>query len=262
MMDRPASPLADAAAAAVPISVDGPHGPIRLKWHKLRTRLGEAPFKRSNLALGWRPGASLEIDILASRGRPLRRGARRDARPGHDRARPDREHAARGLLGALPPRPRRRRRSRCAGPVSRRSRRAAPRPAAGPDANLQLDLKVVEGQSLPDALIADAAAAVAGLERQIVIGSHYLEEARALVAAMPGARLGYDPMRAASRDPGLGRDPERLLRHMERRKDGVALAYLQFEAVTASGRRASRSSNACSTSASRPTPGPSIPVPG
>ena len=93
---------------------------------------------------------------------------------------------------------------------------------------------MVEGQRLPDALIADAAAAVAGLERRIVIGSHYLEEARALVAAMPGARLGYDPMRAASRDPGLGRDPERLLRHMERRKDGVTLAYLQFDAVIAS----------------------------
>ena len=54
------------AEPAVPISVDGPHGPIRLKWHKLRTRYDEAPFKPANLALGWRLGASLEIDILAT----------------------------------------------------------------------------------------------------------------------------------------------------------------------------------------------------
>ena len=61
----------------------------------------------------------------------------------------------------------------------------------------------------------------AGVQDAIVIGSHYLDEARRLVAAMPGARLGYDPMLAASRDPGLARNPERLLRHMERRRDGV-----------------------------------------
>ena len=47
------------AATAVPgafppVAVDGPHGLVRLKWHKLRTRLAEAPFKRSNLTLGWR----------------------------------------------------------------------------------------------------------------------------------------------------------------------------------------------------------------
>ena len=51
---------------APPNAVEGPHGPIRLKWHKLRTHLAEAPFKRSNLALGWRLGASLEVDILAA----------------------------------------------------------------------------------------------------------------------------------------------------------------------------------------------------
>ena len=54
---------------------------------------------------------------------------------------------------------------------------------------------------------------------------------------MPGARLGYDPMRAASRDPGLARDPERLLRHIERRRDGVALAYLRFDVVVAAEAR-------------------------
>jgi hypothetical protein len=51
---------------------------------------------------------------------------------------------------------------------------------------------------------------------------------------MPGARLGYDPMRAASRDPGLARYPERLFRHVERHGKGVALAYLHFDIVVAS----------------------------
>ena len=46
--------------------VEGPNGPIRLKWHKLRTDLEQAPFKLSNLALGWKLGASLEVDIIAA----------------------------------------------------------------------------------------------------------------------------------------------------------------------------------------------------
>ena len=112
--------------------------------------------------------------------------------------------------------------------------RALPR---GPGASLQLDLKLPEGRPSPAAAVADAAAAVAGLEHAIVVGSHHLDQARRLVAAMPGARLGYDPMRAASRDPGLARDPERLLRHIERRRDGVALAYLRFDVVVAAEAR-------------------------
>ena len=54
---------------------------------------------------------------------------------------------------------------------------------------------------------------------------------------MPGARLGYDPMRAVSRDPRLARDPERLLRHIETRKDGIVLAYLRFDVVVAAEAR-------------------------
>ena len=53
-------------ASAPPIGVEGPDGPIRLKWHKLRTDLEQAPFKLSNLALGWKLGASLEVDIIAA----------------------------------------------------------------------------------------------------------------------------------------------------------------------------------------------------
>jgi hypothetical protein len=36
---------------------------IRLKWHKLRLRLEDAPFDRRNLALGLAAGASLEVDL-------------------------------------------------------------------------------------------------------------------------------------------------------------------------------------------------------
>ena len=218
--------------------MDGPHGPIRLKWHMLRTRCAEAPFKPSNLALGWRLGASLEIDILAARRPALRRRCttRRSAPPPPAaagwpacRSRPW-PGSCTATRRASPTRTRR----CCRSPTS--SRRSA-RCREAPGANLQLDLKLLEGRALADAAVADAAAAVAGLEHAIVVGSHHLDEARRLVAAMPGARLGYDPMRAASRDPGLARDPERLLRHIERRREGVALAYLRFDVVVAAEAR-------------------------
>lgn len=215
-----------------PLAVQGPCGPVRLKWHKLRTNLAEAPFKRSNLALGWQLGASLEVDILATadgrfavlhdptlgpsttgRGRVPRTPIAAMSGLFHRDAAgtPDPDAPVLSLADLIAP---------------LRTRRRAP------SANLQLDLKLLEGHSLPDSAIADAAAAVAGLEDAIVVGSHHLNDARRLVAAIPGARLGYDPMLAVSRQPGL-RDPEQLLRHMERRGAGVSLAYLRFDAIVA-----------------------------
>jgi hypothetical protein len=110
--------------------------------------------------------------------------------------------------------------------------RIAPR---APSASLQLDLKLQKGSTLPDSAIEDAAKAVSGLAQAIIIGSHYLANARRLVSAIPGARLGYDPMLAVSRNSML-RDAQRLLRHMERRKAGVSIAYLRFDAVVAAER--------------------------
>jgi len=216
-----------------PIGVEGPDGPIRLKWHKLRTELKQAPFKLSNLALGWKLGASLEVDIIAAAdGRFV---VLHDPTLGPSTT-------GRGRVSAMPA-------SAMNGFFHRNEKgatdtdapvlslaelmaqlRKMPRAATS---NLQLDLKVLEGRPLADSSIADAADAAAGLGRAIVVGSHYLEEARRLVAAIPGARLGYDPMLAASRDPGLARNPGRLLRHMQRRRDGVTVAYLRFDAVIA-----------------------------
>jgi glycerophosphoryl diester phosphodiesterase len=221
------------APLAVPVSAGGPHGPIRLKWHMLRTRYDEAPFRPSNLALGWRLGAALEIDILASA----------DSRFAvvHDMtlapATTGRGHLARLPLAALAGLFHRDRAGTADpdAPVLPLADLVAPLRALprAPGALLQLDLKVPEGRALPDAAVADAAAAVAGLGPAIVVGSHNLHEARRLTAAVPGARLGYDPMRAASRDPGLARDPRRLFRHILRRGDGVATAYLRFDIVAA-----------------------------
>jgi glycerophosphoryl diester phosphodiesterase len=220
------------AAADVPVSVEGPHGPIRLKWHMLRTRLGEAPFRRSNLALGWRIGASAEIDILTSADQ--RFVVAHDAMLGPSTT-------GRGRIAVLPA-------ASLAGLFHRETSGApdfdapvlpladflAPLTGTAPaqTTSLQLDLKATEGRPLSDAAIADAAAAVSGLERAIIVGSHYLDQARNLVAAMPGARLGYDPMRAVSRDSSL-RAPERLLRHIERRRTGISLVYLQYGFVLA-----------------------------
>ena len=130
-----------------------------------------------------------------------------------------------------------------------------------PEANLQLDLKVPEGRALPDAAVGDAAAAVCGLEHAIVIGSHYLEEARR-------ARR-----RHARRAPRLRSDARGVSRPGSRARSGAPLPPHGAAAARASPspicnstswsrlrRRASRSSPACSTLASRPTPGPSIPA--
>lgn len=217
--------------SAVPVSVEGPRGPVRLKWHKLRTRFDEAPFKPANLALGWRRGASLEIDIMAcGDGRfavvheatlgPATTGTGRVAETSlaEMRGLQHRDRAGTADAGA---------------PVLSLAdlvASLAPLPRA-PTAELQLDLKVLARRGVPESAIADAAAAVGTLSSAIVVGSHHLAQARRLVAAMPGARLGYDPMLAASRDPGLARNPERLLRHMERRAEGVSVAYLRYDAI-------------------------------
>jgi glycerophosphoryl diester phosphodiesterase len=225
---------------AVPISVDGPHGPIRLKWHKLRTCYAEAPFKHFNLALGWRLGASLEIDILTSADH--RFVVAHDATLGPSTT-------GSGRITRMP-----------AAAVSgyfHRDRHGVADPDApvlpladlvaplrslerGQESNLQLDLKVTEGYALSEAAIADAATAVAGLEHAIIVGSYHVDEARRMAAAMPGVRLGYDPMRAVSREQALARDPGRFLRHIERRRQGVSIAYLQYGFVVASERRGFR----------------------
>lgn len=216
-----------------PIAVAGPDGPIRLKWHKLRTELKQAPFKLSNLALGWSLGASLEVDIIAAAdGRfvVLHDSTLGPSTTGTGRVSTMPASAMSGLFhrdekGATD----------TDAPVLSLAEllaqlKKAPRATTS---NLQLDLKVLEGRPFVDSSLADAAAATAGLGNSIVVGSHYLDEARRLVAAIPGARLGYDPMLVASRDPGLARNPERLLRHIERRSDGVTLAYLRYDAVIA-----------------------------
>jgi glycerophosphoryl diester phosphodiesterase len=219
--------------STTPVAVEGPHGPVRLKWHKLRTHFAEAPFKRSNLVLGWRLGASLEVDILPTadgrfavvhdptlgpsttgRGRVPQMPISSMSGLFHcdSDGVPDTDAPVLSLAELIAP------------------LRTLPR---APSANLQLDLKILAGHALPDSAVADAAMAVAGFADAIVIGSHRLEDARRLVAATPGARLGYDPMLAASRQPRLARDPEHLLRHIERRKAGVALAYLRYDAIVA-----------------------------
>jgi len=222
---------------AAPVAVDGPRGPVRLKWHMARMRQAEAPFRPGNVALGWRLGASVEIDMLVTADQRFvvaHDATLGPATTGRGRVADLPLAAMAGLLhrdraGLADP----------DAPVLSLADLVAPlRSLPGaPGASLQLDFKVPEGGALSDAAMADAASAVAGLEPAIVVGSQHLDAARRLVAALPGARLGYDPMRAASRHPGLARDPERLLRHVERRKDGIVLAYLRHDVVVAAEAR-------------------------
>ncbi len=216
---------------AVPVAADGPRGPVRLKWHKLRTRFAEAPFKPANLALGWRLGASLEVDILATadgRLAVLHDSTLGPSTTGSGRVAETRLAAMAGLLhrdraGA----------AEADAPVHSLVDLLAPL-ASLPRASttsLQLDLKVPEGAPLPESAIADAAAAVAGIEDAIVVGSRDFNQARRLAAEMPGARHGYDPQRAVERSSDLARSPERLLRHLEHRLPSLAIAYLRFDLV-------------------------------
>lgn len=222
---------------ATPISIDGPHGLIRLKWHKLRTRYAEAPFKRSNLVLGWRLGASLEVDILTSADHrfvvahdaTLGPATTGNGRIAHMPAAAVSSYFHRDRHGDADP----------DAPVLPLADLVAPLRSLeqAQQATLQLDLKVTEGHAMSETAIADAAAAVVAMEHAIMVGSYHLDEARRLVAAMPGARLGYDPMRAISRNQALARDPGRLLRHIERWGKGVSIAYLQYGIVVASEKR-------------------------
>ena len=219
------------ANPSIPIGAEGPHGVIRLKWHKARTNLSQAPFRLSNLVLGWELGASLEIDIIATAdGRFI---VAHDATLGPSTT-------GRGRVASLPY-------SAIAGalnrdadgvpdpdaPVLLLSEFVAPLRAMVPGhgANLQLDLKASTGHPLTQAAVRDAARAVTGLEQSIVVSSYNLHEARQVAAAIRAGRLGYDPMQAVARNPALSREPERLIRHLERRRAGMAIAYLNFGLV-------------------------------
>lgn len=218
--------------SSTPIAAEGPYGPIRLKWHQLRTRRSDAPFKCSNLELGWQVGASLEVDILASADgcfAVLHDATLGPSTTGRGRVSQLPVSSLTGLFhrdatGAADP----------DAPVLTLAELVAPlrKLPKRPSAYLQLDLKLLKGHTLPDSAIVYAATAVAGLAHSIVLGSHHLDEARRLLRAIPGARLGYDPMLAVSHQRTL-RDPERLLRHIERRRSGLALAYVRFDAVVA-----------------------------
>ena len=45
------------------LAIEGPKGPVRLKWHRLRRHPQEAEFDPANLARGLKLGASMEIDL-------------------------------------------------------------------------------------------------------------------------------------------------------------------------------------------------------
>ena len=187
------------------MAVDGPHGPVRLKWHMLRTRYDEAPFRPSNLILGWQLGASLEIDILATADQHF--VVAHDATLGPSTT-------GRGRVAGMPL-------VAMAGVLHcDRARVADPdapllpladfvaplrsHPAAS-GASLQLDLKLPRGRTLSPAALDDAAAALAGLEPAVIISAYNLDAARRLASALPGARLGYDPTFAAQGAPQRAR---------------------------------------------------------
>jgi glycerophosphoryl diester phosphodiesterase len=45
------------------VQIAGPHGPVRLKWHRLRRTAGDADFTTARLREGLGLGASMEVDL-------------------------------------------------------------------------------------------------------------------------------------------------------------------------------------------------------
>ena len=45
------------------IQLEGPNGPIKIKWHRLRRVAGDVDFTAARLREGLAAGASLEIDL-------------------------------------------------------------------------------------------------------------------------------------------------------------------------------------------------------
>jgi len=177
------------------LAIDGPHGPVRLKWHNLRRRPQDFPFDRGNLKHAVREGASCEVD--------LRRLGDGNFACLHD-ADLDREtngtgpvvclsaetvkalrlrHPDRGELGDAPALLQEVSAELVAGPVH-------------PDAVVQLDMK--DEQPLLSPALDRFAAALEGCAHRFIAGGMSWAVIAALGGAVPGLRLGFDPLRLAT----------------------------------------------------------------
>lgn len=200
---------------------------VRLKWHKLRRAAAEPPFSLANLAVGLAAGASVEID--------LRRLADDAWVMLHDDVL-DKETTGKGPVSALDSAGARAIRiagATYAPPLLSDLAETVRGVAVHPDAVLQIDLKE-PASGLTDRAIASFAEVIRPIAGFCVLSSGEWPAVTRLGAAVPGLRLGFDPV-----DMAQGRDlddPPALRRFLDEvlsTAPGASIFYLWHRFVSA-----------------------------
>ncbi len=174
--------------AEAPVELRSPHGTIRLKWHKLRRRLADAPFDRQNLALGLGAGASLEVDL-----QPLACGRFVCL---HD-AELESETTGAGPVSGIDAEAVKRLRMREGGAPPLLLDELVDRVRAGPThpaTRVQLDLQP-SATALDAARVAGFETALRGRGEPFVLSGTDWDAVSRLGDGVPGLALGYDPSR-------------------------------------------------------------------
>jgi glycerophosphoryl diester phosphodiesterase len=203
---------------------------IRLKWHQLRRAAADPPHDRRNLQLGIEQGASLEVDIAATRDRHFvclhdeelgsettGRGRVHD----HDRSAIERLRQCANDGRALASRPLF---------LDEVLATLAAAPADWPG-RLQLDLKqplaLIEGQ-----LIQRFAELAQPVAPHLMLGGTEWRAVERLGQAVPGLRLGFDPLAIHEAAPPAGTAEFRALgAYMLAHAPQAAIFYLHIPLV-------------------------------
>jgi len=207
-----------------PIELRAPHGAIRLKWHKLRRRLEDAPFDRHNLALGLAAGASLEVDL-----QPLACGrfvCLHDAELAS-------ETTGAGPVSGIDADAVKRLRMREGGAAPLLLDELVELVRSGPThpaARVQLDLQP-SATPMDGARIAGFETALRGNGEAFVLSGYDWEAVSRLGSRVAGLTLGYDPSRRV-RD-GV----EDLVAFVRRHAPAAEILYLHFAIVRRSQQR-------------------------
>ncbi len=203
---------------------------VALKWHQLRRRRTDPAHDRTNLAQGIEQGASLEVDIVATRDRHFvclhdpELGSETTGRgPVHDQDRAAlerlRQCANDGRPLATPPLF-----------LDEAVAALAEAPADWPG-RLQLDLKQPQGL-IDGALTLRFAQLVAPVARHLMLGGTEWGAVRRLGQAVPGLRLGFDPLALHEAAPPAAAAEFRALgSNMVAHAEGATIFYLNIPLV-------------------------------
>jgi glycerophosphoryl diester phosphodiesterase len=213
------------------VRLEGPNGPIRLKWHRLRRTAGDVDFTIARLHEGLAAGASMEVD--------LRRHAGRSFVCLHD-AELESETNGEGAIASASLAKLRSLRMR--GPdgattsqplllfenlvdIARHSH---------PDAVVQFDLKE-HLADLDDAIMSTFAEGVAPIADRFVLSGDDWNAVRAMGERVDGLRLGFDPSDLPeARGLRSAEDFARFTRFTLETAPQAGIIYLEYRLVVAS----------------------------